>query len=127
MSTPQPIATLHWTQLTHEVDHDGYCSDPGEDYGDTVSEKRTMDLDADAVKILFEAEFIADDLTIEDHKLACTDGVEDWETNCGSGSGYCGYKNYSRPTNGYITLNVKDSYRILRNLCEIDVVSDSDD
>uniref|UniRef100_A0A6C0J5V5 Uncharacterized protein n=1 Tax=viral metagenome TaxID=1070528 RepID=A0A6C0J5V5_9ZZZZ len=77
-----------------DVAHDGYCSDPGEDFGETVRNiKRTICLFGETYSVLRHYNAINND-----KMLFITKTIVDCPEGCDCGSGYCGYTGTSRVT-----------------------------
>lgn len=93
-------AKLYITIRSKEVEHDGYCSDAGEDTGEKTTEVVKIDLSKEEVDFIKKNKIIDEygdgNLALaKKHKFQKVIDFHQGRFGCSKGSGYCGYKGFS--------------------------------
>tara|TARA_Y200000002_G_C22354069_1_gene526265 strand:- start:45 stop:371 length:327 start_codon:yes stop_codon:yes gene_type:complete len=92
-------AKLYITIRSKEIEHTGYCSDPGSDTGEETTEVIKLELTNEEVDFIKKNKIIDEygDGNLElakKHKFQKVIDYNEGRFVCSKGSGYCGYKGY---------------------------------
>ena len=102
MSKRVPILVVHYE--IHRPEHDGYCSDPGEETFADYVEKEYEEIDKETWEKL--KPYVDLDNSVG---LGYFPYEKRYETiGCGGGSGYCGYEGYRKISRAEIIISLAD-------------------